>query len=76
MTHGYISLRGSSIGPSGPGPLLDGVGRPHIVDNTKVKTELGIEFRDLNETIRETWQDLDRLGFLGRRVKTGATADL
>ena len=56
--------------------LRDTVGRPHIVDNTKVKTELGIEFRDLDETIRETWQDLDRLGFLGRRVRVGTTADL
>lgn len=50
------------------------VGRPHFVDNSKIREELGIEFRDLEETTRDTWADLDRWGFLGRRVTVGDTA--
>lgn len=56
------------------GFLHDAVGRPHVVDNSKIRRELGIQFRDLGDSIRETWRDLDRLGFLGRRVRTGDLA--
>ncbi len=61
--------------PRGAGSFLkDALGRPHIVDNTKVRRELGITFRDLGDSVRETWLDLDRLGFLGKRVRVGDIA--
>ena len=35
-------------------------------DNSKVRNELGLEFRDVDQTILETMEDLDRWGHLGR----------
>lgn len=51
------------------------VGRPHIVDNSKIREELGIEFRDLDQSVRDTWFDLEQWGFLGRKVSVGDTTD-
>ncbi|MDX1469822.1 MAG: aldehyde reductase [Acidimicrobiia bacterium] len=70
IARALIRLQPSSI----RGFLYDTVGRPHVVDNSKIRRELGIQFRDLGDSIRATWRDLDRLGFLGRRVKTGDLA--
>ncbi|MGH8916586.1 MAG: SDR family oxidoreductase [Acidimicrobiia bacterium] len=36
-------------------------------DNSKARDELGIEFRDVGQTILETMEDLDRWGHLGKR---------
>jgi len=55
--------------------LKTSLGRPHHVDSTKARTELGVEFRDLEQTIRDTWANLDHLGLLGRNVKTGDWAE-
>lgn len=61
--------------PPGIRPFLrDSIGKAHVTDNSKIRTELGMTFRDLGDTVRETWLDLDRLGFLGRRVRTGDIA--
>lgn len=70
LARAMIRLQPKSI----RGFMEDVIGRPHIVDNTKVRTELGITFRDMGDTIRETWIDLDRLGFLGKKVRTGDVA--
>jgi dihydroflavonol-4-reductase len=36
-------------------------------DNSKAREELGIVFRDVNQTILETMQDLERWGHLGKK---------
>ena len=36
-------------------------------DNSKARRELGIEFRDVDQTILETMDDLERWGHLGKR---------
>jgi dihydroflavonol-4-reductase len=45
------------------------LGHTFVLDTTKVRTELGIVFRDLDETIRDTWVDLDRWGHLGKKPR-------
>ncbi|MET0564834.1 MAG: SDR family oxidoreductase [Acidimicrobiia bacterium] len=37
-------------------------------DNSKARRELGIEFRDVDQTILETMDDLERWGHLGKRL--------
>ena len=34
-----------------------------------------IEFRDLDESTHDTWSDLEKWGFLGRKVTVGDIAD-
>jgi len=36
-------------------------------DNTRARDELGLVFRDVNQTILETMEDLDRWGHLGKK---------
>jgi dihydroflavonol-4-reductase len=36
-------------------------------DNSKVRNELGLEFRDVDQTILDTMEDLDRWGHLGKK---------
>ena len=36
-------------------------------DNSKARRELGIEFRDVDQTILETMDDLEKWGHLGKR---------
>ena len=36
-------------------------------DNSKVRSELGLVFRDVDQTILDTMEDLDRWGYLGRK---------
>lgn len=38
-------------------------------DNSKAKQELGIDFRDVDRTILDTMEDLERWGHLGRRKR-------
>jgi dihydroflavonol-4-reductase len=45
--------------------LRDHLGRHFQLDTSKIQRELGVEFRDLDETIADTWTDLDRRGLLG-----------
>jgi hypothetical protein len=46
--------------------LTTTVGKHFRVDNSKIRRELGIEFMDLDQTIRDTWLDLERWGHLGK----------
>lgn len=41
-------------------------GRMHF-DNSKARDQLGIEFRDVDQTILDTMEDLDRWGHLGKK---------
>jgi dihydroflavonol-4-reductase len=43
------------------------VGGTMRFDNSKVKRELGLEFRDVDQTILDTMEDLDRWGYLGKK---------
>ncbi|MCI0543559.1 MAG: aldehyde reductase [Actinobacteria bacterium] len=52
--------------------LRSAMGRHFVLDNTKIRRELGMVFRDLDETIRDTWLDLERWGHLGRTRKAAA----
>jgi hypothetical protein len=36
-------------------------------NNSKVRKELGLVFRDVDQTILDTMEDLDRWGYLGRK---------
>jgi hypothetical protein len=36
-------------------------------DNSKVRAELGLVFRDLDDTLLETMEDLEQWGHLGKR---------
>jgi nucleoside-diphosphate-sugar epimerase len=36
-------------------------------DNSKVRRELGLEFRDVDQTILDTMENLDRWGYLGKK---------
>jgi dihydroflavonol-4-reductase len=47
--------------------LMNHLGGSMRFDNTKVRTDLGLEFRDIDQTILETMEDLERWGHLGRR---------
>jgi dihydroflavonol-4-reductase len=47
--------------------LMNHLGGSMRFDNSKVRTELGLEFRDIDHTILETMEDLERWGHLGKR---------
>ena len=47
--------------------LMNHLGGSMRFDNSKVKTELGLEFRDIDQTILETMNDLERWGHLGKK---------
>jgi dihydroflavonol-4-reductase len=50
--------------------LRAALGRTFVLDTTRARSELGVEFRDLDETIRDTWLDLDRWGHLGKKPRS------
>jgi len=57
----------SYLQPKGVGVYLrTNVGRIPLFDNTKIRRDLGIEFRDVHQTILETMDDLKKWGHLGR----------
>jgi dihydroflavonol-4-reductase len=49
------------------GFLRESLGRRWDVDGSRAPRELGLEYRDLDQTIDDTWSSLDELGLLGRR---------
>lgn len=54
--------------PSGSRSFLrDSLGRRFVVDTSKSRHDLGIEYRPVEQTIGDTWIDLERHGLLGRR---------
>jgi dihydroflavonol-4-reductase len=53
---------------SGTGSYLrTHVGGSMRFDNSKVKRDLGLVFRDVDQTILDTMEDLDRWGYLGKK---------
>lgn len=46
--------------------LRDHLGRRFLADTSKIEKDLGIEFRDLDQTIADTWTSLDQWGLLGK----------
>ncbi len=47
------------------------VGREIRFDNSKVRNDLGIEFRDPDQTLLDAMTDLERWGHLGRKSRSG-----
>ena len=47
--------------------LLSHLGGSMRFDNSKVRTDLGLELRDVDQTILDTMDDLERWGHLGKR---------
>jgi dihydroflavonol-4-reductase len=47
--------------------LMSHLGGVMRFDNSKVRSELGLEFRDIDKTILETMDDLERWGHLGKK---------
>jgi dihydroflavonol-4-reductase len=47
--------------------LISHLGGSMRFDSSKVRTELGLEFRDLDQTILETMDDLEMWGHLGKK---------
>jgi dihydroflavonol-4-reductase len=47
--------------------LMNRLGGSMRFDNSKVRKELGLEFRDVDQTILETMDDLERWGHLGKK---------
>ncbi len=65
-----LSRRALFAQPSGTRAWLRAVlGKRFSADNSKVRAELGIDFRDMAQTIKDTWLDLDRWGLLGKKSR-------
>ncbi len=47
--------------------LKNSLGKPYRLDTSKIRRDLEVEFRDLEQTIIEAFQDLDRWGHLGKK---------
>jgi len=45
--------------------LKAAVGKTYFLDNSKIKTDLGMDFRDLDQIIIEAMNDLEAWGHLG-----------
>jgi dihydroflavonol-4-reductase len=59
----YAARLGSYLQPKGIGSYLrTHIGRVVRFDNSKIKNELGIQFRPVKDSIAETMKDLVRLG--------------
>jgi dihydroflavonol-4-reductase len=50
--------------------LIKHLGGAMRFDNTKAREELGLRFRDVDDTILETMEDLERWGHLGRKARS------
>lgn len=65
---GVALTRLASFQPAGTRSYLKThLGGEMRFDNSKVRSELGLAFRDVDQTILDTMEDLDRWGYLGRR---------
>lgn len=47
------------------------LGKSFVIDTSKIQRELGIEFRPIEDTLREAIADVDAWGHLGRKVAPG-----
>jgi dihydroflavonol-4-reductase len=48
------------------------LGREYELDTSKIRTELGLEFRDADQTVIDTMTSLENWGHLGKKTKVGA----
>ncbi|MFB3050968.1 MAG: hypothetical protein ACE1Z0_03180 [Acidimicrobiia bacterium] len=48
------------------------MGRDYELDTSKIRTELGLEFRDADQTVIDTMTSLENWGHLGKKTKVGA----
>jgi dihydroflavonol-4-reductase len=48
------------------------LGRNYELDTSKIRTELGLEFRDADQTVIDTMTSLENWGHLGKKTKVGA----
>jgi hypothetical protein len=48
------------------------LGRTFELDTTKIKTELGLEFRDVDQTVIDTMTSLEDWGHLGKKIAVDA----
>ena len=65
-----VALSRLAVNLQPPGPrsyMKSHLGGHMRFDNTKARTELGIEFRDVDQTILDTMDDLERWGHLGKK---------
>jgi dihydroflavonol-4-reductase len=63
-----LSRLAANFQPSGVRAYLKGhLGGRMRFDNSKVRRELGIEFGNVDRTILDTMEDLERWGHLGRK---------
>ena len=53
--------------------IASSLGRSYDIDTTKIRTELGLEFRDTDQTVIDTMTSLENWGHLGRKARVGAT---
>jgi dihydroflavonol-4-reductase len=71
----YAARLGSYLQPKGVGQYLrTHIGRLVRFDNAKVKRDLGLEFRALDGTIRDTLADLVKLGHVAAPREKGLAA--
>ena len=50
------------------GFLRESLGKRWVVDGSRAERDLGLDYRDLDQTIDDTWTSLDEWGLLGRRA--------
>ncbi len=48
------------------------LGRTFELDTTKIRTELGLKFRDVDQTVIDTMTSLESWGHLGKKIAVGA----
>jgi len=49
------------------------LGRSYELDTSKIRTELGLEFRDIDQSVIDTMTSLENWGHLGKKAVVGAT---
>jgi dihydroflavonol-4-reductase len=65
-----VALTRFAVGFQAPGTrdyLRNHLGGEMRFDNTKARKELGLDFRDVDQTILDTMDDLERWGHLGKK---------
>ncbi len=49
------------------------LGRDYDLDTSKIRTEMGMEFRDTDQTVIDTMTSLENWGHLGKKTRVGAS---
>jgi hypothetical protein len=52
------------------------LGRSYELDTSKIRTELGLEFRDIDQSVIDTMTSLETWGHLGKKATVGAPPTL